>query len=1003
MTRARLGAAACLLIAAAASSSAGAGEAIRWLDTLNLAAMRQGWAAPRARLSVQGRPITVAGRRFARGIGTHAASAWTLELSGAPARLVAWVGVDDEMAGHSASVEFVVTGGGRTLWRSGTMRLGDPARRVDVRVDGVRLLRLLVTDAGDGIDSDHADWGDAAIVGPGAAAVAPRAALGIAVLDPAIVRPDWGAARFDRAADGGPLRAGGRSFGEGVGMRAGADVLFTALGRRYARFEASAAVDGPGAARLRVLVDGRERFRSSVLRAGDAPIPVAVSLAGAGELRLVVDRVGSGEPPRAAWGDGRLVAAPHVPAEAPARAVRVVRGGGLEALIGADGALVGLRSPRLGGRLGVRGATRLAGCVAGPARLRAVPGGGVESERGVLDPVTGARCRLRERFLSTRSSVRWEVEVRGAGRPWSTPIETALRWPDAAKARFWTAWADPRPARAPGWADPLTVARFAPRLLWYGAAHERPLSPVDGYSLDPTDIFSLPIATVLYAARGGAVSVVQSPDDRLLDVKVATDAAGMVCLSRSNHRIEAGRPVRFAIDLTAHPPDPRAALGWLVRRYPRSFEPAVPAARDMAGCGAYSSWQGELDLRKLRRMAFRVNWQASFEFPYMGMFLPPVGPEQEWTSFRREATSQGRLNAYYARMASLGFHVLAYFNVTEFGAGIQAAPPPGRAALDADLWRDPNGFLWWRLEGAVLRDAAGRPIGSWEGAVAMDPGEPAYRDFLVEQARRHLERTPAMAGICIDRTDWTRYHNLRRDDGVSWVNGGPARSLQVSWDEVMGRIGPSMHRAGKVVFLNTLVRRLDLMRQADGIYDEFGMYPGALNAAALLGLRKSVIAWTSSPDDLRPAPDGFFQRYLHLGVFPTAPFPGNDHSIRPDAWADAQYLAYGPLLECLRGREWVLEPNAARAAPALANLFRVPEGYVAPITFGGAARQATLRLRRLAGLERGGLICEALLPDEAGWRRVPWRREAAGLRLRVPLARGCAMVRVRAAARSSGG
>jgi alpha-galactosidase len=36
-----------------------------------------------------------------------------------------------------------------------------PAQPLTADVTGARLVRLVVTDAGDGIDSDHADWGDA--------------------------------------------------------------------------------------------------------------------------------------------------------------------------------------------------------------------------------------------------------------------------------------------------------------------------------------------------------------------------------------------------------------------------------------------------------------------------------------------------------------------------------------------------------------------------------------------------------------------------------------------------------------------------------------------------------------------------------------------------------------------------------------------------------------------------------------------------------------------------
>ena len=55
----------------------------------------------------------------------------------------------------------------------------------------------------------------------------------------------------------------------------------------------------------------------------------------------------------------------------------------------------------------------------------------------------------------------------------------------------------------------------------------------------------------------------------------------------------------------------------------------------------------------LRRMAFRVNWKASYDFPYMGMFLPPAAPDEVWTNFRGMPTSQQSLEAYCARMRAM--------------------------------------------------------------------------------------------------------------------------------------------------------------------------------------------------------------------------------------------------------------------------------------------------------------------------------------------------------------
>ncbi|MBI4327641.1 MAG: NPCBM/NEW2 domain-containing protein, partial [Chloroflexi bacterium] len=40
-----------------------------WLDSLPLAGIIQGWGAPQSRQSVQSKPISIAGKKFERGLG----------------------------------------------------------------------------------------------------------------------------------------------------------------------------------------------------------------------------------------------------------------------------------------------------------------------------------------------------------------------------------------------------------------------------------------------------------------------------------------------------------------------------------------------------------------------------------------------------------------------------------------------------------------------------------------------------------------------------------------------------------------------------------------------------------------------------------------------------------------------------------------------------------------------------------------------------------------------
>jgi len=138
-----------------------------WLDSLDLSTMRQGWGKPQVNRSIREKPLAIGGKTFERGVGTHANSTYRLTLHGGTERFTASVGVDDA-AGGPGSVVFQVVADGKRLFNSGGMKLGQPAKRVDVDLRGVKTLLLLVNDGRDGTGFDHADWADAQFIVTGA-------------------------------------------------------------------------------------------------------------------------------------------------------------------------------------------------------------------------------------------------------------------------------------------------------------------------------------------------------------------------------------------------------------------------------------------------------------------------------------------------------------------------------------------------------------------------------------------------------------------------------------------------------------------------------------------------------------------------------------------------------------------------------------------------------------------------------------------------------------------
>ncbi len=146
-----------------ASLSANVRGAVRfvWLDELDIGKVEAGWGTAQRNASVEGNPISIGGQKFERGIGTHAPSAIWIKMDGWTSHFTAFVGVDDEVGRAPGSVEFIVFGKGEVLWQSGLMKPGDAAKEVNVLTRGVKKLGLIVTDGGDGLAYDHANWADA--------------------------------------------------------------------------------------------------------------------------------------------------------------------------------------------------------------------------------------------------------------------------------------------------------------------------------------------------------------------------------------------------------------------------------------------------------------------------------------------------------------------------------------------------------------------------------------------------------------------------------------------------------------------------------------------------------------------------------------------------------------------------------------------------------------------------------------------------------------------------
>src|SRR5262245_32714821 len=101
------------------------------LSQLDLSLIKQGWGKAQAGKSVTEKPLKIGDREFTDGVGTHATSVWHIQLDGKAEKFESFTGIDAAAGDARASIEFLVIGDGRELWRSGVCKLGDAAKQCE--------------------------------------------------------------------------------------------------------------------------------------------------------------------------------------------------------------------------------------------------------------------------------------------------------------------------------------------------------------------------------------------------------------------------------------------------------------------------------------------------------------------------------------------------------------------------------------------------------------------------------------------------------------------------------------------------------------------------------------------------------------------------------------------------------------------------------------------------------------------------------------------------------
>ncbi|MHB1460779.1 MAG: alpha-galactosidase [Armatimonadota bacterium] len=118
----------------------------------------------KANAGAAGGPLRINGVTYKRGIGVNSHSELHLTLPEGAARLQAVIGLDDNVRGTVASVQFHVHVDGNERLRTSVMKSPSVPLSLDIPVSSAKEVLLTVSDGGDGRSFDQAIWADARII-----------------------------------------------------------------------------------------------------------------------------------------------------------------------------------------------------------------------------------------------------------------------------------------------------------------------------------------------------------------------------------------------------------------------------------------------------------------------------------------------------------------------------------------------------------------------------------------------------------------------------------------------------------------------------------------------------------------------------------------------------------------------------------------------------------------------------------------------------------------------
>lgn len=224
-----------------------------------------GWGSIGVNRNLEGNSLSINGQKYDNGYAVHANSILLFDIPENAVRFTALVGLDNSGTdqGSKSSVEFMVFDGDPTMreettdqWSGGNVTIKiDPGKQaacsgfisrttaqtrdMEADIEGAEKLYLVVTNGGDGLSYDHADWANPVLVDKDGK----EFSLTEIAWEANPVN-GWNAPKVNKNNEGNTITMGGQAYDKGFGVNAPSMLTFVLPeGHEYVKFKATVGYD----------------------------------------------------------------------------------------------------------------------------------------------------------------------------------------------------------------------------------------------------------------------------------------------------------------------------------------------------------------------------------------------------------------------------------------------------------------------------------------------------------------------------------------------------------------------------------------------------------------------------------------------------------------------------------------------------------------------------------------------------------------------------------------